>query len=143
MTTAPNIPQDFAAWEALDSSNAVDVPEPAPLPLSAQISLENAARLRYQQRTGKAIRLIEGGETDADALAILCEHCGERPGRAYQVRYTARPVHICKECITQERRYAAALIERYGSLPHVRPVLVLPSSQRQTKPISHQQNRGA
>jgi hypothetical protein len=122
MTTATQIiAQCIADGEvlALVSSQPVTLP---PLPLSAQINLENAARLRAAERQQRYIPIILGGSIEHYAdFATLCEHCGAQAGLPYSVRYTRRTVHICADCLAQERQYAAALCAALPYLKHTTP----------------------
>lgn len=97
-------------FQAFDSMHIRTLPDPViipALPLAAAINLENAARLRAMQRTGRVLPLIGGGSADVAALGALCEHCGQAPGKAHVAPYTRRPVHICDECAALDRLVAA------------------------------------
>lgn len=124
--------QDFIAFdEQMEAILPEAVPAATAAPsLYAQISMENAARLRFMERTGKTAPLLPGGATDAQILENVCEHCGQGEGKRYTVPYSARHIHLCPDCARQERQVAERMNTLLG-LPSCRYNLpVLPSALR-------------
>lgn len=122
-----NLVQDLLAFDECIESILPEAVAPLPMRESAQIGLENAARLRFFNRTGRGAPLLSGGETDPLVLTTLCEGCGEADGKPYEAPYTARPIHLCITCAKAERAILEQLNQMFGDGVAPYTTLRLPS----------------
>lgn len=122
-----NLVQDFLAYDERTVSLLPEVFVSTAIPLSAQIGIENAARQRFMERTGKTVPLLVGGTADPVILATLCEGCGEAEGKAYEAPYTKRPVHLCTTCAKEQRTVAEQVNTMFGWNVCRYTLVILPS----------------
>lgn len=122
-----NFVQDLLSFDERELFILPEAVAPLPMSESAAIGIENAARLRYFNRTGKGAPLLSGGEWNPAVLATLCEACGESEGKPYEAPYTTRPIHLCSTCAKAERAVLEQLNQMfaYGVAPYT--TLCLPS----------------
>ena len=109
-----NLVQDFLAFDERSVFILPETVAPSPMPLSAQIGIENAARMRYMERTGKTVPYLAGGTSDPYVLDTLCEGCGEAEGKPYDAPYTSRPIHLCSTCAKADRAVMERLKAMFG-----------------------------
>lgn len=126
-TKMTNLVQDLLAFDEHQVFILPEVVIPLPMSESATIAIENAARLRYFNRTGKGAPLLAGGECNPTVLATLCEACGESEGKPYEAPYTPRPIHLCSTCAKAERAVLEQLNQMFGNGVAPYTTLRLPS----------------